>query len=116
MSRARVHPFLIFEMGVSMARTPEGKFQDALIAELEDSYQGCMILKNDANYRQGIPDLLILFRNKWALLEVKKSAKEKPRPNQPWYVAWGQRNSFGAFIYPENRDEVLEDLREFFLA
>jgi hypothetical protein len=71
-------------------------------------------MKNDPNYRQGIPDLLILFRGKWAMLEVKKSEKEKPRPNQPWFVAWSQRNSFGAFIYPENRDEVIKELYHFF--
>lgn len=73
-------------------------------------------MKNDANHRQGIPDLLVLFKNKWALLEVKKSANEKPRPNQPYYVAWAQKNSFGAFIFPENRDEVLEDLSDYFAA
>lgn len=97
-----------------MARTPEGKFQDRLVKDLEAIFKGCLIMKNDANYRQGIPDLLILFQNKWALLEVKKSSKETPRPNQPWYVAWGNRHSFGAFIFPENKDLVLEELSEFF--
>ena len=104
----------IFEMGVSMARTPEGKFQDALVKSLEDIFTDCLIQKNDANYRQGVPDLLILFRGKWALLEVKKSANEKPRPNQPYYVAWAQRNSYGAFVFPENRDQIVKELYEFF--
>lgn len=99
-----------------MARTPEGKFQDKLVHDLEAIFPDCMIQKNDANYRQGVPDLLILFKNRWALLEVKKSKNEKPRPNQPWYVAWAQRNSFGAFIFPENRDEVLAELSEYFNA
>lgn len=97
-----------------MARTPEGKFQSTLVKDLEAIFPGCLIQKNDPNYRQGIPDLLILFKDKWALLEVKKSGNEKPRPNQPYYVAYGQRNSFGAFIYPENRDTVIEELSEFF--
>lgn len=97
-----------------MARTPEGKFQDKLVKDLEAIFKGCLIQKNDANYRQGVPDLLILFKDKWALLECKKSGNEKPRPNQPYYVAWAQRNSFGSFIYPENRDQVLEELTEFF--
>ncbi len=97
-----------------MARTPEGKFQDKLLVDLKALFPGCLIMKNDANYRQGIPDLLILFKDRWALLEVKKSDREKPRPNQPWYVAFAERNSFGAFIYPENRDLVIEELSEFF--
>lgn len=97
-----------------MARTPEGKFQDRLVAEIKKRFEGCLILKNDANTRQGIPDLLVLYRDAWAFLEVKKSGNEKPRPNQPWYVAFGQRNSFGSFIYPENCEQVLEELEEFF--
>jgi hypothetical protein len=97
-----------------MARTPEGKFQDTLVKDLEAIFPKCLIMKNDANYRQGIPDLLILFRSRWALLEVKKSANEKPRPNQPWYVAYGDENSFGAFIFPENKDEVLAQLSAYF--
>lgn len=105
-----------FEMGVSrMARTPEGKFQSELVNSLEEIFTGCMIQKNDANYRQGVPDLLILFRNKWALLECKKSKDAKARPNQKYYVAWADRNSFGSFIYPENRDQVIKDLLHFFL-
>lgn len=98
-----------------MARTPEGKFQDALKTSLEEIFVGCLILKNDANLQQGVPDLLILFRDKWAFLEVKKSGKEKPRPNQPYWVAWGQKHSFGSFVFPENRDEVIKELFEFFM-
>lgn len=97
-----------------MARTPEGRFQDKLVADVKAMFPGCLVLKNDANTRQGIPDLLILFRDRWAMLEVKKSDKEKPRPNQPWYVRFAQENSFGAFIFPENRDEVLRELTSFF--
>ena len=104
----------IFEMGVSMARTPEGKFQDALVKSLEDIFTDCLVQKNDANYRQGVPDLLILFRGKWALLEVKKSSTAPHRPNQPYYVDWAKRHSFGAFVYPENRDEIIKELYDFF--
>lgn len=104
-----------FEMGVSrMARTPEGKFQSALVTSLEEIFTGCLIQKNDANYRQGVPDLLILFRDKWALLECKKSANETPRPNQPYYVAWAKQHSYGSFVYPENRDQVIKELFHFF--
>lgn len=92
----------------------EREFQPTLIKELEYLFPGCLIQKNDANYRQGIPDLLILFGNRWALLEVKKSANEPPRPNQLWYVDWAKQNSFGAFIYPENKSDVLTALRDFF--
>jgi len=74
-----------------------------------------MVQKNDPNHRQGIPDLLILFRGKWALLEVKQSASASLRPNQQWYVDWAQRNSFGSFVFPENRDEVIKALYKHFM-
>ena len=92
----------------------ERDFQPKLIKEIEALFPNCLVQKNDANYRQGVPDLLVLYRGRWALLEVKKSADAPSRPNQPWYVAYGQQNSFGAFVYPENKSVVLEELFDFF--
>lgn len=92
----------------------ESRFQSKLIKTLEEMFPDCIILKNDANLRQGIPDLVILWRNKWALLECKRSATAPERPNQDWYVAKAARLSFGAFIYPENAEEVLNALEQTF--
>ena len=52
----------------------ERDFQAKLIKELKMIFKGCIIMKNDSSYIQGIPDLIILFEDKWAALEVKKSA------------------------------------------
>lgn len=68
-----------------------------------------IITINDPNQVQGIPDLSVLFRPtaRFAMLEVKTSAKAPVRPNQQWYIdTWGE-NIFTAFIYPENEQEVL---------
>lgn len=89
----------------------ESEFQAKLIKELRVLFPGSIILKNDANYFQGIPDLLILYRNSWAALEVKQSAKAKLRPNQEYYVNQLDDMSFASFIYPENREQVLDDLQ-----
>lgn len=94
----------------------ESEFQGNLVKDLKVLLPGCIILKNDANYQQGIPDLLILWQDRWALLECKKSDHEKPRPNQPYFVAKADRMSFGAFIYPENREEIIDQLQEHFGA
>jgi hypothetical protein len=89
----------------------ERDFQPTLIKELKEMFPGCIIQKNNASYQQGIPDLLILWNDRWAALEVKKSANEPPRPNQPYFVEQMNKMSFSAFIYPENKEEVLDALQ-----
>lgn len=71
-------------------------------------------MKNDSSYIQGIPDLLVLFRNKWAALEVKKSNTASHRPNQDYYVDKMNDMSYAAFIYPENKEEVLNGMARSF--
>ena len=57
-------------------------------------FKGCIVMKLDANYIQGIPDLLILFKDKWAVLECKKFSKAAHRPNQDYYVDILNKMSF----------------------
>ena len=92
----------------------ESRFQRCLRAQLEELFPGCIILKNDPNLQQGIPDLTVLWRSKWAFLEVKRSADEAEQPNQRWFVDKANAYAFGAFVYPENAEEVLNDLQRTF--
>lgn len=92
----------------------ERDFQKGLIKELKAMFPGCIVLKNDPNYIQGIPDLLVLYKNKWAALEVKKSSRERHQPNQDYYVESMNMMSFSAFIFPEIKEDVLNDLANFF--
>ena len=71
-------------------------------------------MKNDPNYIQGIPDLTVFFKDKWATLEVKKSNKAKHQPNQDYYVEKMNDMSFSRFISPENKEEVLSELQKSF--
>ena len=93
----------------------ENRFKTKLIDELEELFPGCIVVHLDPNEIQGIPDLLILFENKWAALEGKKSANASCRPNQEYYVNVMERMSFADFIYPENKDQVLEALSLYFM-
>ena len=43
----------------------ENKFQAELIKEIKSIFPESMVLKNDPSYKQGIPDLLIMYKNKW---------------------------------------------------
>ena len=92
----------------------ESKFQAKLIKELRNRFRGCIILKNDPNYLQGVPDLLLLWGNKWAALECKDSQGAVRGRNQVHYVLKMDRMSFAAFIYPENKETVLNDLQRAF--
>lgn len=89
----------------------ESKFQADLIKKLKVLFPGCIVLKNDPNYLQGIPDLTIFWNNRWATLEVKKAANASHQPNQDFYVQLMNDMSFSSFIYPENKEEVLNELQ-----
>lgn len=92
----------------------ERDFQSKLIKELKDIFPGCVVLKNDPTYIQGIPDLLVLYKDKWGSLECKKNEKASRQPNQKYYVDMMNEMSFSRFIYPENKEKVLDELREVF--
>lgn len=97
-----------------MARSSrlESGFQDKLRDEIKELFPGCMIFKMDQI--QGIPDMLILHGDKWASLENKRSSKAKHQPNQDYYVGKMNDMSFSRFVYPENKDEVLDELKSYF--
>lgn len=97
----------------------ESRFQSGLIKELKKRFEGCIVMKNDADYIQGIPDLLVLYKDKWAALECKRDGKaiEKSKTNQPSqrrYVERMNDMSYASYICPENKKEVLDDLERTF--
>lgn len=90
----------------------ERNYQPRLIRKLRRIFPDCVILKNDSDYMQGVPDLIILVGTRWAMLEVKASADAHIQPNQEFYVGQLDRMGFAAFIYPEIEEEVLRDLQQ----
>lgn len=99
-----------------MAKSLESSYQHSLIKRIEKRLPGAIILKNDPNYLQGIPDLTIFWKDKWATLECKRSSKERRQPNQEYYVDKMNGMSFSAFIFPENEEDVLDALQRTFGA
>lgn len=90
----------------------ERDFQANLIREIKDILPGAVVLKNDPNYIQGFPDLLVLYKDRWAALEVKASVSSKQQPNQEYYVDILGEMSYAAFISPENKEEILNGLQQ----
>ena len=95
-------------------RQLERDFQPNLIKDLKRLFPGCLVMKLDANYIQGIPDLLVLYQDRWAALECKKSEQASKRPNQEYYVHRLNEMSFSRFIFPENKEAVLLELEQAF--
>lgn len=92
----------------------ENTFQANLIKDLKFRFPGCEVIKNDSAYIQGICDLLILYNHQWAMLEVKKSKNAKKQPNQDFYVKKFGEMSYAAFIYPENKEKILDEMERSF--
>ena len=92
----------------------ESKFQRELKKEIESIFPGSIVIKTYPSYRQGIPDLIIFWGDKWPALECKADAKSKHRPNQDYYVNVMNEMSYSSFVYPENKQEVLSGLQQAF--
>lgn len=92
----------------------EGEFKYNLTKELKKRFDGCVIFKTDPTIIQGFPDLIILWKNKWAALECKRGARAPHRPNQDYWVNYLNDISFASFIYPENCNEVLDEMEHLF--
>lgn len=88
----------------------ESKFQGMLIKEIKRRLPKCIVLKNDPAYMQGIPDLIILNGEHWAMLECKMNKDAPHRPNQEYYVTILDAMSFASFVYPENKEEILDEM------
>lgn len=92
----------------------ESQFQHFLIGRLKAKFPEAVVLKNDPTYLQGIPDLLVLVRTKWAMLECKAHAEASLRPNQEYWNKRLNEMGFAAFANPSNAEEILEQLGEWF--
>lgn len=93
----------------------ESEYQASLIKKIKKLYPGCIVMKNDSSYMQGIPDLTVLYKGRWAALEVKACAPRNGNsfePNQEWFLETMNEMSFAACIYPENEKEVLRGLQQ----
>src|SRR5689334_14161861 len=92
----------------------ESSFQARFIKRLRREFPGCVILKNDSGYLQGFPDLTILFRIYWAVVEVKAKPPTGPEsfePNQEYYIEELNKLSYATCVFPENEEEVIYELQ-----
>lgn len=108
---------LLFSLSKTEGRlcmAKENAFQSNLVKELKERFPGCIVTKLDSSHIQGIPDLLVLWNDKWAVLECKRCGTAKHQPNQDYYVDRMNDMSFARFIFPENKEEVLDAMEHSF--
>jgi hypothetical protein len=89
----------------------ERQYQRELVLRIKNRWPDCFVMRNDVLHNQGVPDILILFNNTWAMLEVKMADNSRRQPNQEHYVDRFSHMSFAAFINPSNEEAVLNDLQ-----
>lgn len=106
--------FCLFFQGDDHMNKLERDYQSGLIKRIKDRFEGCMVLKNDARYIQGIPDLLVLYNDNWAALECKRERKSNRQPNQSYYVKKMDRMSYARVISPENEEDILDEMESTF--
>lgn len=92
----------------------ESTFQSKLISEVRERFPGSIVMKLDAKYKRGIPDILVLYEDRWATLECKREEGAHKQQNQDYYVNKMNDMSFSRFVNPENKEEVLNDLERSF--
>lgn len=103
------HPLFIFGGAMN-----ERDFQKKLIKQLKTMFPGIEIMKQDAGYKSGMPDLVLFYKNHYAMLECKKSADAHHQPKQDYYISKFNDWSYATFVYPENVNYILDELREVF--
>ena len=99
-----------FSLVLEELKMLERKFQSILIKSIKERLPGCEVLKNDSTYLQGVPDLIVLYGRRWAMLECKRRNNSRQQPNQKYYVDRFREMSYANFITPENQEEILDEM------
>lgn len=89
----------------------EATYRSGLLSRIQQRWPRCVILPTDPQRQQGIPDIVILFDRCWAILELKRYTSAARQRNQEYYVEQFNGMSYAALIYPENEEQVLNDLQ-----
>ena len=97
-----------------MSKEKESNIQKRIIDRIKTMLPGAIVLKNDPNYIQGIPDLSVMWENKWCMLEVKRYENSSKQPNQEYYVNKADWMSYGRFISSDNEDEIINEMFDYF--
>lgn len=92
----------------------ESEYQKKFLDNISILFKGCIILPLDPKYKQGIPDWIVLYKKKWAALEIKRTKHAHRQPNQAYYVERMNNMGYSSFVYPENEQKIIQELIKHF--
>jgi hypothetical protein len=93
----------------------ERDFQRETKYKLKVIFPGCIVKRNSTDDIQGFPDITVFYQGRFAMLEFKRSESASKRPNQEYWIEQIRGiGGFADFIYPENEQEIFDELKEFF--
>lgn len=93
----------------------ESEFRTKFLHDFKKLSPDIIIEFANANRRNGIPDVIIFYKKKHARLETKKSKDASKRQLQEYYIEYfNKQGIYAAFLMPENKEEVFNELRRYF--
>lgn len=95
--------------------TPEGKFKKAFLAKVKKECKPVAILqyKQDSTTVKGFPDSQVILEGACVFIEFKASKRAKFQPLQKeWIQKLNDNCHFGYVCYPENQEEILEEIKK----
>lgn len=69
---------------------------------------------NTKPYHRSMPDVFIIGPGVWAALEFKRFEDSDYRPNQEYNILRLNKKGYATFVFPENLEEVLDELEILF--
>lgn len=93
----------------------ESTFRTGFIRKLRLLSPDIFVEFADPSRVNGIPDLIIFYRDKHARIETKRSKNASKRLHQEHYIQlFNSYGVYSTFLTPENEEEVLNELRRYF--
>lgn len=91
----------------------ESEVQKQFIDWVYNAFPEAIVMKNDASYLLGVPDLTIIVRSRWAFIETKKCSNSHKQPLQEDYIQYADTWAFGAFVDKDNAYRVFNELVDY---
>ncbi len=93
----------------------ESEFKKRTIQRIKDRLPSLDLdFINTKPFNRSMPDTFVIGPWCWAALEFKRSEDADQQANQDYHIERLNRKGYARFVFPENVEEVLDDLEAVF--